>query len=473
MSLAARIAAGFLAIVALHAASSWWQLEVVEELVANNRGLAEVDVEVLALGLGMWSRLGELRELSDKYEVLRDERYRDEIRAVAAEVTTSVADLASLPAGPATAELVAELEELWLEAVVESGTPPATALELVRGRLAAVLRSAREEMQREAEASAAAAARARSVAWSVAIAALAISVVLVVVLARSVAAPVGALAVASRKVATGDFSARVPSLGPPEIRGLARDFNEMASQLDKLDDLKRDLVSNVSHDLKAPLASMQETTRLLLDRVPGELNGQQERLLRLNLESGRRLAGMIANVLDLSRLDAGAATVRAEECDLEEMLEACVEELRQPAESRHTRIRLGEGVARVVVSGDADLLPRAFANVLHNAVKFSPEGSEVRVDAAPGEAGEVIVDVVDAGPGVAAEQRSRVFERFHRADATQRGAQGTGLGLAITKAIVVAHRGRIWIEDAEGGGSCFRIALPGRLREVPEVATRG
>ena len=464
MSVGARIAAALLAIVLILALSSAWLLRVAGSLVEQNRILAEVDVEALALGLQTWSRLGELEELLQKHAALQDERYLEEATRIWQIVDADLETLESLSLGTELRDAATRLREPW------PGTPSAggaevtaTAVPVVRDRLADFLRTARSEMRRAAETSAEETAHARNLAWGVAAVALVLAGLLAALLGRSVVAPLRRLGRASRSLADGDFSARVDERGPREIAGLARDFNTMATELGELDALKRDLVSNVSHDLKAPLASMQETTRLLLDRVPGNINEQQERLLRLNLESGERLSEMIVNVLDLSRLEANAADPRTEAIDVERLLGRVRSDLASFASRREVSIVIDLTEDLPPLEVDADLARRALVNVVHNGIRFSPQGSALRIGArrsGPTEAPAVTIEVVDRGRGVPDHHKERIFERFHRADPEQRGAQGTGLGLAISRAIARLHGGAIWVEDAEGGGSRFVLRLP-------------
>ena len=211
----------------------------------------------------------------------------------------------------------------------------------------------------------------------------------------------------------------------------------MSERLGELDRLKQDFVSNVSHDLKAPLASMLETTRLLLDEVPGALNPRQRRLLGLNQECGARLTSMITNVLDLARLDAGGVRYRFAQCDLERVVRDAMKEVAALAEKKalDTTVEVEGGPLRL--AGDENLLRRAFTNLLSNAVKFTPEGSRMGSAALPlcararrwlaGSAPTATAHSgADAGmpqsrgglrglgpgPGCPEAQKEKVFERF-------------------------------------------------------------
>jgi two-component system sensor histidine kinase GlrK len=286
----------------------------------------------------------------------------------------------------------------------------------------------------------------------------------------------------TRELARGNFDFRVDANGPPEVRSLAEHFNFMSQRLGELDRLKQDFVSNVSHDLKAPLASMQETTRLLLDEVPGALNPKQRRLLALNLECGERLTAMISNVLDLARLDAGGVRYRFALCDLERVVRDAMKEVTALSEKKRIDTSIEVAGAPLRLSADENLLRRAFSNLLSNAVKFSPDGGRMGVrlyalrsreevarrvgaDRAGLPDAAVVCEVWDSGPGIPEPQKEKVFERFHRVDETRRGDQSTGIGLAITRSIVDGHGGRVWVEDETGGGTRFVLLLESPLVE--------
>lgn len=478
MSLAARIALGCLILAVLLGVSSLFQLAIVDELEATNAELAAVDVEGLSLGFLLWSRLAELEDFVEKFLVLEDARYRLGAERVAEEIERDLVALQGLELSPAESEHSQALVDAWVRSRRESGLSAETldALQDVRRHLASFQQTAREEMRLAAEESAARARRARRLAWGATGLGMLLAVLIGFVLARSAAGPLRRLVRGTQELGRGRFEHRVPAAGPPELARLAEAFNRMSERLGELDRLKQDLVSNVSHDLKAPLASMQETTRLLLDEVPGELNARQRRLLGLTLESGRRLTEMITNLLDLSRLEAGAVSYRFAPCDLGELVKETVAEVSAEIERKGLSVASELPPEGTMVEADASLLSRAVANLLSNAVKFSPEGGTIgiRVSTPASEteirkrlgrvvpslaAPVVLCEVWDSGPGIPDAHKEKVFDRFHRADERQRGDQSTGLGLAITRSIVEGHGGRVWVEDRPGGGSRFFMVL--------------
>jgi two-component system sensor histidine kinase GlrK len=506
MSLAARIASGALVLVAVVGLSGLFQLAVVDELSETASDLAAVDVEALALGLQLLGRVGEQRELTEKYLVLEDVRYLEQGERLKSSIDRDLASLDAMELSAPERAAVDRLLRIWREGsptLHQAGGPDM--LGRMREELAAFLQISRAQMEYKAEVGASRARRARELAWGATIAAIALAALLSFGIARSVVVPVRRLMSGTRELARGNFAHRVEPRGAPEVRVLAEHFNDMSERLGELDRLKQDFVSNVSHDLKAPLASMQETTRLLLDEVPGELNPRQRLLLGLNMECGERLTAMISNVLDLARLEAGGVRYRFDVCDLDRVVREAMREVASLLEKKRLQASVELAGAPLSVSADETLLRRAFSNLLSNAVKFSPEGGRLGVriyplrspaevarriggngagaaavdraaaeDARGGVAVDaegyrpaVVCEFWDSGPGIPDDHKERVFERFHRVDETRRGDQSTGIGLAITRSIVDGHGGRVWVEDEVGGGTRVVLLLESQQAEDP------
>src|SRR6266699_2451666 len=161
---------------------------------------------------------------------------------------------------------------------------------------------------------------------------------------------------------------------------LEQTSKRMAARMVAADQMKKNIISHVSHELKAPLASMQETTHLMLERIPGPLTDKQKRLLELNLQSGKRLAQMIGNILDLSRLEAGIVEYEMQSCDLADLIHSVVIEL--SSEAREKSLRLLTKIQRepLLVQCDPNRMVQLFTNLLDNAVRFSKKDGYVGVD---------------------------------------------------------------------------------------------
>jgi two-component system sensor histidine kinase GlrK len=299
------------------------------------------------------------------------------------------------------------------------------------------------------------------------------------IIIRSISKPLGHLTVGTRKIAKGEFSFQAIEKGDDEVVELAQGFNRMARRLGELDQLKMDFVSHVSHELKAPLAAMQETTRSLLDEIPGKLNPQQKKILQLQSKSSDRLSSLIHNLLDLSKLEAGMMQYDFVEADLRELIQTTVEEYQGLYFEKNLKVITSLQEIPAFVRIDEYRCSQILGNLISNAVKFSNEGGEIKISLEPHEKppkdwskmvreqlvqksrGYYAVMVTDRGPGVSDEDKDRIFEKFYSVKPEKRiRGQGTGLGLAISRRIAEAHGGFIWVEDNPGGGSSFIFAVP-------------
>jgi two-component system sensor histidine kinase GlrK len=358
------------------------------------------------------------------------------------------------------------------------------ALDRVRVGTQQLADASQDAMTRELSASERAGADAERVSWFAAIAALLLSIALSALLARSIIEPLSRLKHGTREVAAGRFGHRLDATGQDELAQVARDFNSMTERLDELDRMKRDFVSKVSHDLKTPLSSMQETNGVLLDELPGPLTAKQRRLLEIQQESAARLAGMLSKLLDLSRIEAGLEP-DFQMVDLAHLIRSSVDRVSTARSDSTVPVAFAEPASRQLVRADAEGISQVFDNLIENARKFSPADGRVRVEVAdvpPGSPrvpaaqwaelrrkglhdGAVLISVIDEGPGVADDEKPRVFDRFFQ---TQSGravrGRGVGLGLTICKEIVVQHGGAIWVSDNTPRGAVFNVLLPGAVR---------
>ncbi|MBD3348433.1 MAG: HAMP domain-containing protein [Candidatus Eisenbacteria bacterium] len=228
----------------------------------------------------------------------------------------------------------------------------------------------------------------------------------------------------------------------------------------RLENVRKDFVANVSHELRTPITSIKGFVETLIDD-PGRSAADTERFLRIIARHADRLDAIIEDLLFLSRIEHGTPPSGEDfrVIPLSRVVRAAVEAVRASARSSRTRVVVN-CPDEVSASANPQLLEHAVVNILDNAVKYSPEGSEVVVSCHD-EGSEVLVRVEDEGPGIPAADLPRIFERFYRVDkARSREMGGTGLGLAIAKHIVQAHRGRITVESHPGAGSVFCIRLP-------------
>jgi two-component system sensor histidine kinase GlrK len=245
---------------------------------------------------------------------------------------------------------------------------------------------------------------------------------------------------------------------------MRRENRRMAARLVEVDQMKKNFISHVSHELKAPLASMQETTHLILERIPGPLTEKQKRLLDLNLQSGKRLAQMIGNILDLSRLEAGIVEYDMQPSDLADLIHNVVMEL--SAEARDKSLSILTDIQRepLIVECDPNRMVQLFTNLLENAIRFSNKSGSVGIHVRTlrrGEKSFALVGISDSGPGIDDEHKETVFHTFHTGKHGKKGyGESLGLGLAISRVVVEAHGGKIWVEDNPERGAVFYVLLP-------------
>jgi two-component system sensor histidine kinase GlrK len=238
----------------------------------------------------------------------------------------------------------------------------------------------------------------------------------------------------------------------------------MSEKLDELDQMKKDFVAHVSHELKAPLAAIRQTLAVTLEQVPGPINEGQRRLLDLSRNSAERLSSMVANLLDVSRLEAGTMEYDMRPNNIINIVIQTVEEFSLKAAERRIDIKVESKTPNIPLVCDGDRMIQVVGNLLDNALKFSPENSTIRVTVSHNDAAAVPmvrVAIADRGTGVPDAHKENVFLKFHQLNGggKRTAGQGVGLGLAICKTIIDAHRGRIWVEDNPEGGSIFCVEM--------------
>jgi signal transduction histidine kinase len=228
-------------------------------------------------------------------------------------------------------------------------------------------------------------------------------------------------------------------------------------ELARLSQLRADFVSLVSHELRSPMAAVIGAARTLQDRWRMLTAEQRESFLALIGDETARLAELVGDVLDTSRIEAGTFSYRFEEVDLGRVVDEAIETA-VLAQQEVPVVASGHG-ALPAIRGDRTRLRQVLGNLIENAVKYSPEGGEVRVSAAATN-GEVRISVRDAGPGIPRDHQARIFEKFGRVDVPGASKPGTGLGLFIARSIAEAHGGSLDVSSGAEPGSTFTLTLP-------------
>ena len=282
-----------------------------------------------------------------------------------------------------------------------------------------------------------------------------LALALVQLLARGMTSPLREMAAAAKAMARGEYGRRVTASSRDEVGALATAFNAMAAELGEIDRVRRDLVANVSHELRTPISALQAVLENLVDGV----EEPEPEVLRTMLRQVERLGALVSQLLDLSRLESGTVPLVKRPFALGPLLEEAAQEVRLSARAQVTVTIQPPGAA---ADGDAQRIHQVVANLLDNAVRYTPTGGTVELRASAGR-GRVTIEVCDEGPGISEEETARVFERFYRADAARSGG-GAGLGLSIARWIVDLHGGEIRAEHRQPHGCRMVVVLPAAAR---------
>ncbi len=270
---------------------------------------------------------------------------------------------------------------------------------------------------------------------------------------RPIVRRVSRLERAASELGAGDLNARVQDEGKDAIGNLAQRFNQTADQLQQLIEGQRHLIQAVSHELRTPAANIT----FALDLMKNEDDPQRitERLQFLQQEADQ-LDELITELLEFARVDSGSTALDVSNVPLQELVASILDRMAPQCSAVHVEL---EGIpAQLLMQVDRRLLRRALENLIRNAHSFAR--AEIRIRVEESEAG-ITIDVEDDGPGVAPEERERVFQAFARVDGSRsRESGGTGLGLAIVRRVVELHGGRVFVNDSELGGARFRTEWP-------------
>lgn len=295
---------------------------------------------------------------------------------------------------------------------------------------------------------------------------IALALAVTQLLASGMTSPLRQMTVAAARMARGDHSTRITDTSRDEIGELARAFNRMAADLEQVDRQRRDLIANVSHELRTPLTAMCA----LLENLADGVSEPDPATLHSALAQAERLSALVADLLDLSRVDAGAAQLRLQPVPVRQLLESAADEFQYG--ERDVEITVTVDPPDLAVKADPARLKQLVANLVDNSTRHSPAGGTVSIRATATDAGWLL-EVADEGPGVEPGSRDRAFERFGTLAETE-GGGGTGLGLAIARWVTDLHGGTIGFVDPEPGrtGARVRAALPSTPDRAPVAAPK-
>ena len=274
--------------------------------------------------------------------------------------------------------------------------------------------------------------------------------------------PLHRLADATQQVAGGDFSVYVPTIHTADrldyLDVMILDFNKMVEELGSVETLKTDFVSNVSHELKTPIAVIKNYAELL--QMKNASDGEKAEYARNIEEAAGHLSALISNILKLNKLENQRIDPEIESYDLCGQLEECILQYEELWDEKELELEV-DMEEKAVIQADPSLMKLVWNNLLSNAIKFTEQGRKVTVRQAT-EAEYVEVSVSDTGCGMSKESIRHIFDKFYQGD-TSHSKEGNGLGLALVKRILVLMNGDIQVVSQEGKGSTFTVKLPRRM----------
>ena len=416
-----------------------------------------------------------------QYEVLGDEAYFELYGAASASLAESIATLDQLPQSQTIAAEIAQLHTTanavparleTLERPIEvdgivaklrtvstaAGVVADAMRVLINDRLAALQENTSSAQQR--------------LFWQAA-ALVPGTLILVIFFLLLIGRPMRQVDRAIRELGKGDFSHPIAVAGPADIETLGRQLEWLRHRLQESTEEKNKFLRHMSHELKTPLANIREGTELLLDGSVGTLDRQQEEVTGILRENSVKLQRLIENLLTFSAWQAKTASLELSQFELKPLVFGTLSQHRLVISNRKIKLKLD--IAPISINADEGKLRLVLENLVSNAIKFTPDGGTIYIRARL-HGNELVIDVADSGPGIAQEDRSRVFEAFYQGRRPQGGPiGGTGIGLSVVLECVQAHGGSVnLVEESEFSGAHFKVVLPlRRVSDIPQLVANG
>jgi signal transduction histidine kinase len=286
---------------------------------------------------------------------------------------------------------------------------------------------------------------------------LILSIVLLALISGKVIRPIRKLSSVAEQYATGNFDVKTNIHSNDEIGQLALTIDYMASELSKLEEYRRDFISNISHDFRSPLTSIKGYIEAILDgTIPPE---KQEKYLRIVVNETNRLTKLTSSLLELNKMDSYGIWLVMKEFDVIDLVKSALNTFEGKCEERNISLILNNHCENTTVLADKTKIQQVIYNLLDNAIKFTPNDKNIYVTLSE-KNDKLFISVKDEGCGIPADSINKIWVRFYKADASRgKDKQGTGLGLAITREIVKAHGENINVVSTEGVGSEFTFSL--------------
>ncbi len=320
-----------------------------------------------------------------------------------------------------------------------------------------VLNTSNALIDREVESMRQTAERARRILWLQLAATIPLGVLLAVGVTLVIARPIRQLDQAIRHLGSGEFGDDIRVDGPADLKYLGGRLEWLRQRFIELEQQKRLFLRHVSHELKTPLTALREGSELLADGTAGPLSAGQREIVGILQQKSVQLQQLIEDLLNYHRAQESVGRLDLAEVRFDRIVEQVLEDHRLAAQARGVRADLR--LEPLMLQADEDKLRAVVANLVSNAIKYSPDGGIISL-ALRREGDSVVFDVGDAGPGIPPEDRERIFDWFYQGGHGHHGrVRGSGLGLAIAREFVVAHGGRIEVVNDLAGGAHFRVTL--------------
>ena len=397
----------------------------------------------------------------DDEELLNDySRLRTNFKANTSELSLQPLDEAQL----AELNRTIDMEQALYERLLHTPTTRQEKTTLVSGYMELsdsarnVLDTSNALIDREVESMRRTGAQAQRILWLQLAATIPLGVLLAIGVTIFIARPIRQLDQAIRRLGAGEFEGEVRVVGPADLKYLGDRLDWLRQRLIELEQQKRLFLRHVSHELKTPLTALREGSELLAEGTVGQLAPGQREIVEILRQKSLQLQRLIDDLLNYHRVQETVGRLDLKAVRFDRVVEQVLDDHRLAAQAR--KIRADLRLDPVALHADEDKLRAVTANLVSNAIKYSPDEGMISL-ALRQQGDEVVLDIGDAGPGVPAEDRERIFDWFYKGEHPPRGRlRGTGLGLAIAREFVLAHGGRIEILQESGPGAHFRVTLP-------------
>jgi len=479
-----RLFLGYLAILIVVVALGIYTTFRLDQLNQITRSISS-DGETIRMVAELRDNALSQRGFEKKYIVSRDEDFYHQFLEIEKHIETDLERISALIDTPGKKRLISDIKKLHIQylSIVQN---PVNLIKIderypqkkdqeekkrlineTTDKLEQMLKIAKADVKKNIKRSGEVGNRALNVTGTISIAAIIMGILIALFNARTINNPILLLIKGTREIAKGKFEKHITIPSPPEIKELANAFNLMCDRLKKIDEIKADLFSNISHDLRTPLAIIRESTSLLLFNGKSTQFSKKEcKLISIIEEECERLIKSVNTILDISRMDAGMTDYNMEKYNLFHLIGKSVSNIRPIAESKGINLEVNISSSLPPVNIDGERISQALGNLLGNAMKFTTQGGKVTVGATLKDADTVDhllhnkkkfveVSVSDTGCGIPEENIEEIFDKFKMLH-----GKGTGLGLYIAKHIINSHGGDIWVKNKQKKGSIFSFTLP-------------